>query len=84
MHYHPETTKAYTAGAFRDCTRIANMDADLWAELLTCNAEKILPHLENYVQDLLLIKEAMQKQDIEKLRSLLQGASNNKKELLLK
>lgn len=84
MNYHPETTKAYTAGAFRDCTRIANMDAGLWAELLICNSEKIVPHLEGYIQNLLLIQNAMREQDLEQLQALLERASNHKKELLLK
>jgi prephenate dehydrogenase len=84
MDFHPQTAKAYTAGAFRDCTRIANMDAELWTELLICNGEKIVPHLENYINNLRLIKTAMQNKDTKAVHELLARASNNKKELLLR
>jgi len=82
IDYHPEMTKAYTAGAFRDCTRIANMDAGLWTELLICNNEKIIDHLDNYIKNLVKIRDAMANYDNDTLHDLLAQASTNKKEML--
>lgn len=82
MHYHPDMTSAFTAGAFRDCTRIANINPDLWTELLLTNADKILPHLDKYIEYLNKMKDAMEQCDNKKLHELLDLAGINKKEML--
>lgn len=82
IDYHPQMTKAYTAGAFRDCTRIANIDPQLWTDLLMHNREKIILHLDVYIENLLKMKKSMQQHDEEELYSLLEQAKICKKEML--
>ena len=82
MHYHPNMTSAYTAGAFRDCTRIANINPDLWTELLLTNADKTLPHLDTYIEYLTKMQEALRQNDAQTLYDLLDLAGTNKKEML--
>ncbi len=82
MHYHPDMTSAYTAGAFRDCTRIANINPDLWTELLLTNADKTLPHLDTYIDFLMKMQNALRQNDAKTLYELLELAGTNKKEML--
>jgi len=82
MHRHPDMTSAYTAGAFRDCTRVSNINPDLWTELLLSNAEGILPHLNRYLDYLNQMKQAIETNDAMALHELLALASKNKKEML--
>ena len=82
MHRHPDMTSAYTAGAFRDCTRVSNINPDLWTELLLTNAHGILPHLNRYIDDLQKMKQAIETGDANALHELLALASKNKKEML--
>lgn len=82
VHYHPQMNSAYTAGAYRDCTRIANINPDLWTELFFANRTALLPRLEQYIQDLQAMYDAIKTQDRESMHSLLETATENKHEML--
>ncbi len=82
IDFHPQMNNAYTAGAFRDCTRVGNIDASLWAELLLYNGEKILPHLERHIKNLENFKTALENKDKNLLFSLLALGGENKREML--
>ncbi len=51
MDFHPNMSLAFTAGAYRDCTRIANINPALWTELLLENSENILVHLDQIYRE---------------------------------
>jgi prephenate dehydrogenase len=76
--YHPGMTAAHTAGAFRDCTRIARIDPDLWTDLFLRNATNILEQLDRYRGSLSAFREALAAGDADALHALLQKASRNK------
>jgi prephenate dehydrogenase len=76
--YHHGMTTAHTAGAFRDCTRIARIDPDLWTDLFLRNAENILEQLDRYHSGLSAFREALATRDAGTLHALLQKASRNK------
>ena len=78
----PNMTMAHTAGAFRDCTRIATIDAALWTDLLTKNAEHILPHLERLIVSLSGFKDSLESENKAEIYSFLERACNNKKEMM--
>lgn len=82
VSYPENLTMAHTAGAFRDCTRIANIDADLWTELLLDNGENIIPVLDTYIQNLIAFSSALKEHDAQQLHCLLQQASENKRKIL--
>jgi prephenate dehydrogenase len=82
LEFHPELTSAFTAGAFRDCTRVADINADAWTELLLDNRANTLKRLDEYIAGLQKIRDAMAAQDESGLRALLERAGNNKREIL--
>ncbi|GHU71156.1 prephenate dehydrogenase [Clostridia bacterium] len=83
--FMPDMTLAHTAGAFRDCTRVARIDADLWTELLLDNRELILPHLTRYIDTLTRYADALGlagQTDAAALHTLLARSAVNKVEIL--
>lgn len=79
--YPEKLTLAHTAGAFRDCTRIANIDADLWTELLMGNRGPILPWLDTYIRNLTAVRDALLTQDEGALQSFLSKAGQHKRRI---
>lgn len=79
--YPGELSLAHTAGAFRDCTRIANIDADLWTDLLTRNREHTLFHLGEYIDTLSAVYDALNRDDKEALHGYLTSAQRNKRRI---
>lgn len=60
------------ARGFRDTTRIAGGDADLWTSILMCNAESICGSLEKFAGILNEYRTALQNRDAAKLTRLLE------------
>ena len=77
--YPRDMTQAHTAGAFRDCTRIANLNAGMWTELLLLNKENIIPVLEKLINSLSDFNQALKNEEPDFIRDFLQTACNNKK-----
>lgn len=82
--YPHSMTMAHTAGSFRDCTRIATIDADLWTELFTENAESVLPHLRQYIDNLQGFEKALLRDDKTFIHAFLRKATENKQAMLNK
>lgn len=82
MDFHKDMDSRFAAGAFRDCTRVANINPGLWTELFLLNGESILPHLDAYIDSLSQLGEAIRKEDGKELQRLLTIARDNKKEML--
>jgi len=79
-----ELHPAFCAGAFRDCTRVANINAEAWAELLMDNRHNTARALEQYIEDLQKIKHVLQEEDHDGLHELLQRGGDNKRGMLYK
>jgi prephenate dehydrogenase len=82
IDYPPDMTSVFTAGAFRDCTRVADINAGAWTELLLENRGQTLTRLDSYMTSLQKIREAMAANDKEGLYALLRRAGDNKRGML--
>lgn len=67
--------RGYSAGSFRDLTRVAHLNADMWTELFMDNRDMLIPEVELLAKNLLDYAEAMKSGDAEKLRALLANGS---------
>ena len=79
--YPENMTMAHTAGAFRDCTRIAQIDAELWTQLLIQNRGGTLAHLRRLQSTLAEYQHALETQDEAALHALLAQAARNKAQM---
>ena len=56
-------TGKYIGDSYRDLTRIANINEELWAELFLRNKEHLLHSINAFEQQLDILKEALEKDD---------------------
>ena len=75
------THKGFSAGSYKDLTRVAWLNPLMWAELFLSNKENILKELEFYIQSLNEYKAAIASDDKESLIRILEEGSNRKKEV---
>ena len=66
----PEIT-SFGGGSFEDLTRIAMINAPLWTELFLANREKLVAHIDNFASQLDKLKNLIETQDADGLKSLL-------------
>ncbi len=65
-------------GSFRDATRVAEMNVDLWNELLLANKENVLTQIDIFADNISKIKLALQTENSAALREMLQKASEKR------
>ncbi len=70
QHAEPEALDL-VGGGFRDTTRIAAGSPDLWAEILSANAEAVVHALGPFIKNLETIKQHLQTSDQETLKQYL-------------
>ena len=61
-------TGSFIGDSYRDLTRIANINEDLWSELFLGNKENLLKAINNFELQLDLIKKAIYDDDKEALK----------------
>ncbi len=60
--------KEYTGDSFRDLTRIAKINENLWTELFLLNKENLINEIECFVNEVNDFKDALEKEDIDKMK----------------
>lgn len=61
----------FSAGSYRDVSRVANINETLWAELFIDNSEALSKELDTLIFNINQIKDAVKEKDAETLRELL-------------
>ena len=79
----PEAQKrrGFSAGSFRDMTRVARLDEDMWTELFLDNADYLAPEVDALITELQAYSKAIKEQDAETLRALLKDGREKKAEV---
>ena len=69
----PQVTncKGFTGGSFQDMSRIAGVDEGIWTQLYMGNRAFILEELEGLIDQLTVYRDALKKEDGEKLSAAL-------------
>lgn len=73
--------KGFSAGSYRDLTRVAWLNPHMWAELFLENKDHVLTELETMIQHLEQYRSAIAQQDHEALVSLLDEGKRRKEEV---
>ena len=74
----PEEFRQLAASGFRDTTRIAAGDPDLWVAILLANSDAVRASLATFSQSIGKFEAAIEKQDPSELKKLLQLAKRNR------
>ena len=73
--------KGFSAGSYKDLTRVAWLNAQMWAELCMENRENMLFELDTYIESLKAYQTALRQQDMDTLVALLDEGRKRKEEV---
>lgn len=73
--------KGFSAGSYRDLTRVAWLNPQMWAELFMENKDNILSELDFYMESLAAYRDAIAREDLESLTALLDEGRKRKEEV---
>ncbi len=73
--------KGFSAGSYRDLTRVAWLNPGMWAELFLENKDFTLYELDTYIESLNAYREAIAKDDLNTLITLLEDGKRRKEEV---
>lgn len=73
--------QGFSAGSYRDVSRVANINAALWTRLFLDNRQCLVEELEELLGNLKLFRDAVEQADEEKLEQLLSKAAQIKREV---
>ena len=64
------SSQKLAGSGYRDFTRIAGSDPDLWADILLSNRSAVLDFLDQYIVDTVALRKALQEKETDVLRQL--------------
>ena len=73
--------KGFSAGSYKDLTRVAWLNPSMWAELFLSNRENILNELDQYISELKQYRTAIEAEDKVSLIALLDEGRKRKEEV---
>ena len=76
-----ERHRGFSAGSYRDLTRVAWLNPDMWAELILENRDNMLSEMEIILANLTKYRDAIAADDFPALRALLQEGRDRKEEI---
>ena len=68
----------FSAGSFRDMTRVARLNPQMWTELFMLNREPLMSELDALIEHLNEYRDALANADAETMRTLLQQGTERK------
>ena len=72
---HMDNLEDYTGDSFRDLTRIARMNDEMWSELFLLNRDALLKQIELFSQELIRMKLLLLSNDREGLREMMRHST---------
>lgn len=73
--------KGFSAGSYKDLTRVAWLNPQMWAELFLENRDNVLFELDYYIDSLKQYQQAIRESDMDRLVQLLDAGKKRKEEV---
>ena len=74
----PQGLVKYTGDSFRDLTRIAKINEDMWCELFLYNKEKLLKEIDLFMEQMNKLKEAIKNDNSEEIKEMMRLSTKNR------
>ena len=71
----------YSAGSYRDVSRVARINADMWTELFIDNKEPLVREIDDLVSNLMKFKYCIVNEDANELCELMKKGNKIKEEI---
>lgn len=75
--------RGFEGGSFRDVTRVAALDVDMWTELFSMNAPALTKIIQRMEENLHAYRVAVENEDVERIQAKLTYSSNRKRRMNL-
>lgn len=73
-----ENVEKFTGDSFRDLTRIARINENLWSELFFMNKDTLIEEMDNFIEEMTLIKKYMENNDAESLKQKMRQSTERR------
>ena len=73
--------KGFSAGSYKDLTRVAWLNAQMWAELFMENKDFVMNELDFYIASLSAYRDALESDNMDMLTELLEAGKKRKEEV---
>ena len=70
--------EGFSAGSYKDLTRVAKLNEDMWTELFLENPDNLVSEIDTLMENLKLYRNAIASGDSETLRALLKDGREKK------
>lgn len=74
-----EHIEAYTGDSFRDLTRIAKINDEMWSELFLSNKDSLLKQMEMFEKQFDKLKNALKNEDRDEMRYIMKKSTQRRK-----
>ena len=68
----------FTAGSFRDMTRVARLSSNMWAELMSENSDFLVKEIDTLIENLIEYKLALESKNNKRLKEMLEDGNQKK------
>ena len=73
--------RGFSAGSYKDLTRVAWLNADMWSELILDNRDNMLSEMDAFIASMTAYRDAIAANDRDALRALLQEGKERKEQI---
>lgn len=71
----------FSAGSFRDVSRVAKINEELWAQLFLDNSETLCEEIETLIENLQMLKQLIGNDELDELKAVLKQGRQVKEEI---
>jgi len=68
----------FSAGSYRDMTRVARLSPEMWAQLTVDNSDFLVKEIDSIIANLEDYKNALKDKDLDKMKKLLSDGNEKK------
>lgn len=69
----------YTGDSFRDLTRIANINEDLWPELFICNKDNLMQEIDDLISQMTRMRDLIDEENVGEMKKIMIEATARRK-----
>lgn len=69
----------YTGDSFRDLTRIAKINENMWSELFLMNRDELLSQMDLFLEHFTLLRNALERGDVETMKSMMRLSTERRR-----
>ncbi len=74
-----ENLQEYTGDSFRDLTRIARINENMWSELFVANKEELVSQIDDFTAQMNVLRDMISNEDVEEMKKIFIRSTERRK-----